>query len=1066
MQIKTFILLIINFIILNCLFADNAPLWLRYPDISPDGKFIVFCYKGDIYKVSTDGGEAIPLTVHTAYDYMPKWSPDGSLITFASDRNGNFDIYTIPSDGGTATRLTYYSLNEYPNSFTPDGKSILFSAHIMDLPDNVLLPTKSAFSELYTVPVTGGRIQQILSTPAVNAVYNNDMTKIIYEDVKGFEDEWRKHHTSSITKDLWIFDITSNSHTKLSTFIGEDRNPVLSSDEKNIYYTTEQFNSNFNIAKFSIDNPSVTTQITNFEKHPVRFLSISDNDILCFSFDGEIYIKKSDNEPVKVKIEINIDGIENDVKFESFTSGATEMNVSPDGKEVVFVVRGDVYVSSVKYSTTKQITNTSEQERSVSFSPDGRAILYASEKNGSWNIYQTKLVREDEKSFSHSTLLSEEEIIATDAEEFQPEYSPDGKEVAYLENRTTLKVINLDSKKTRTVLAGTFNYSYSDGDQYYDWSPDSKWFLVEYTPFHLFMDEVGLVSANGDGNIINLTTSGYSDGTPKWTMNGQMMIWFTDRQGMRSHGSWGSQWDIYGMFFTKESYDEFIKTKEEVEIEEKSEIKTKDSSKVSDIIIEFDGLEDRIERLTINSSSISDAILSPDGEKLYYLCKFDDGYDLWVHEFKENETKLVTKLTGFGKQLKIDKSGTNLFLFSGTKIVKISTKDYSKETLSFTAEKYLDLQAERVSMFDHVWRLIKEKFYIENLHNTDWEYYKTEYAKFLPFINNNYDYSEMLSEMLGELNASHTGSGYITDLEGDETAKLGAFYDWNFTDDGLKIVDIIEKGPLTNSDSKIEIGTIIKKIDGNEIKANQDYFYLFNHKSGKSVLLSLYNPSTKKTWEEVVKPITITEENNLLYDRWVKQRQTETEKLSNGRIGYVHVKAMNEESFREVYSEMLGKYYDKEAIIVDTRYNSGGWLHDDLITLLSGVKYAEYCPRGQKFGSDPMSKWIRPSIVLINESNYSDAHAFPYAYSTLGLGKTVGMPIPGTMTAVWWETLQDKSLYFGIPQVGALDLNGNYLENQQLEPDYKIANDYNIMINGRDQQLEKAVEVLLDELNK
>jgi C-terminal processing protease CtpA/Prc len=671
------------------------------------------------------------------------------------------------------------------------------------------------------------------------------------------------------------------------------------------------------------------------------------------------------------------------------------------------------------------------------------------------------MVSEDETDFVHSTLLSEEIIISTELEEFQPRYSPDGKEVAYLEERTTLKVINLETKKTRTILDGTLNYSYDDGDQYFDWSPDGKWFLVKYCPFHLFMEEVGLVSANGGETVINLTQSGYSDGTPKWALDGKMMIWFTDREGMRSHGSWGSQWDIYGMFFTQDAYDQFIKTKEEAEVTADKE-GDKDSS--VNVIVEFDGLDDRIERLTINSSSISDAVLSPDGEKLYYLTKFDDGYDLWVHDFKEAETKLVTNLTGFGKQLKIDKEGENLFMFSGTKIIKISTKDYSKETVSFEAEKYLDLTAERGYLFEHIWRQIKEKFYVENMHDVDWEFYKSEYIKFLPHIENNYDFSEMVSEMLGELNASHTGCGYIVPESGDETGKLGAFYDWSYYEDGLKIVEIIEKGPLKKSDSKIEIGTIIQKIDGTEIKADEDYFHLLNHKAGKNVLLSLYDPKTKKSWEEIIKPITPADENQLLYERWVKQRQEETEILSGGKIGYVHVKVMNEESFREVFSEMLGKYYDAKAIIIDTRYNTGGWLHDDLVNLLNGVKYTELSPRGHIFGYDPMTKWVKPSIVLINESNYSDAHAFPYAYKTLGLGETVGMPVPGTMTAVWWETLIDKTLYFGMPEVGALDINGNYLENNQLEPDYKIENDYNILIKGRDQQLEKAVEVLLKEI--
>jgi len=245
---------------------------------------------------------------------------------------------------------------------------------------------------------------------------------------------------------------------------------------------------------------------------------------------------------------------------------------------------------------------------------------------------------------------------------------------------------------------------------------------------------------------------------------------------------------------------------------------------------------------------------------------------------------------------------------------------------------------------------------------------------------------------------------------------------------------------------------------------DKDYYQYFNHKAGKNVLLSLYNPISNESWQEIIKPITIAEEKNLLYDRWIENRKKETERLSDGRIGYIHIKGMNDQSFRDIYSEILGENYDKEAIIIDTRFNTGGWLHDQLVTFLSGEKYINFSPRGVNMGYEPKTKWVKPSILLINEANYSDAHAFPYAYRELGIGKTVGMPIPGTMTAVWWETLVDKSLYFGIPQIAVTDMDGNVLENTQFEPDYKVRNQYNVMVKNRDQQLEKAVEVLMQEL--
>jgi Tol biopolymer transport system component/C-terminal processing protease CtpA/Prc len=1070
------------------LLADETPLWTRYPAISPDGQTIVFEYGGDLFTVPSQGGTATALTTNQAYDYQPIWSPDSKTIAFASNRFGNFDIYTVPAKGGAPERLTFHSRGESPSSFTPDGKNILFSSLISDSHKNAMFPS-GALPELYSVPAQGGKVTQVLTSPALDAKYNKDMSLLVYRDSKGYEDHWRKRHTSAVTRDIWTYDVKNKKHSKFSTYKGEDLYPVFNANNDVIYYLSEREGS-FNVFKAPVNNNTQITQISKFEKHPVRFLTISNNDKLCYFYNGEIYTQVEGQDPKKVEITLAVDNKENAVSFEKMRGGAKEMSVSPNGKEVAFIVRGEVFVTSTEYGTTKRITNTPEQERSVSFSPDGKAILYASERNGSWNLYQTKLVREDETQFANSTTLKEEPLLETEAETFQPKYSPDGKEVAFLEERVILKVINLKSKKLRTILGKEWNYSYSDGDQHYDWSPDGKWFLVNIYPHTIFMPDVALVDAQGSGKVINITQSGYSDASGKWSLKGNAMIWHTDRKGYRSHGSWGSQDDVYVQFFNKKTFDKFKLSKEEREIkeeeekakkakekEEKAEAekgkkgkkgkdkKDKKDDKNKDLDIDLDGLEDRQVCLTINSSNLADAILTPDGKKLFYLSKFEDGYDLWVNNLEKKQTTKVLDLQGGGGAMQFDKDAKNLFLMSGNSIIKVDVASNKRKNISYTAEMYLDKAKEREYLFEHVWRTMLKKFYDPQMHNLDWDFYKKEYKRFLPHINNNHDFAEMLSELLGELNASHTGSGYRHRARNaDKTAELGAFFDWSFDGDGLRVVEILEKGPLDQADTKIKAGVIIEKIDGVSITKDKSHYPLLNHKAGKKVLLSLYNPYSKKRWEETVKPVSGI--SNLLYERWVKQRQADVERLSGGKIGYVHVKGMNSPSFRKVYSEMLGKYGTYEAIIVDTRFNGGGWLHDDLVTLLSGQNYATISPRGQDFGSEPLNKWRKPSAVLTGEGNYSDACAFPYAYQTLKIGKLIGMPVPGTMTAVWWETLQDPSLYFGMPMVGVKDMKGKYIENQQVEPDIKLANEYEKVTEGEDQQLKAAVDHLLEEIRK
>ncbi len=1056
--------------------VSDHPLWMRYPAVSPDGTTIAFEYQGDIYTVPSTGGRATAIVTHIAYDFNPVWSPDGKWIAYASDRNGNFDVFLVPSTGGISKQLTVHTAGEVPTGFTPKGDSVLFSAVRMDDAHNVQFPV-GVLPELYAVSINGGVPRQLLTTPALHAQMDKSGNRILYEDRKGYENEWRKHEMASIARDIWLYDRTTKHHTKLTSFVGEDRNPVWSPDESEAYYLSEKSGS-FNIWKLPIAHPEQISQITAYDKNPVRFLSIAHTGTLCFGLNGEIYLLPAGSDsPVKVSIEIVPTEKANSTNFATLTSGATEFAVSPNGKEFAFVVRGDIFVASVDYDVTKRITNTPEQERSISFSPDGRSLLYASERGNSWKIYQTTIEHKEEPYFYASTTLKEEAVIATDRETFQPHYSPDGNEVAYLEERTNLKVINLKTNAIRTIMDSTHNYSYTDGDQWYQWSPDGKWFLVNFIDHARWSPAVGLIDAQGKGPIVDLTNSGYDDNQPMWSADGSMVYWFSDRQGLRSHSNNGVESDVFGMFFTQAAYDRFRMTREEYDLskhEEKDTAENKEDKKnrskdstfvkkpIPPITIDLKNIEDRTARLTINSSRMSDAVLSRDGERLYYLTSYAKGSALWVHILRDDQTKILTKFEAPGGSLIQDESGKNLYVLNNGNIARVDTSSGAEKHIGYRAGMELNRPAERAYLFEHVWRQVLKKFYVENLNGVDWNYYKANYERFLPYINNNYDFAEMLSEMLGELNASHTGSGYRPpNPEQNATASLGAFFDQNYSGKGVRIQEIIEKGPLDIASSKITNGTVILKIDDHEITPAVDFNLFLNRKADKPTLLSLYNPQKDSTWEETVKPISREEENELLYERWIKSRRLEVDSLSHGRIGYVHVRSMGDEGYRHAYSEILGREYDKDALIVDTRFNGGGWLHDELATLLSGKEYVKFFPRHQDLGSEPQQKWAKPSVVLVSESNYSDASFFPYTYRALGIGKIVGMPVPGTATAVWWETLQDNSLYFGIPQVGMLDMNGKYLEGQQLEPDYTVNNDPESVAQGRDLQLEKAVEVLM-----
>jgi Tol biopolymer transport system component/C-terminal processing protease CtpA/Prc len=1069
--------------------AQDPPLWLRYAAISPDGETIAFSYQGDIYAVPAAGGTAVPRTLGESYEFAPVWSRDGKSIAFASDRYGSFDVFVMPANGGAATRLTFHWTNETPSAFTRNDEAVLFSGYRQPLASDAQFPVP-LMTQLYSVPVTGGRVSQLLPTPALDATLDATGGRLIYHDVKGYESNWRKHHTSSVTRDIWLYDLGTRKYRQLTQFAGEDRNPVFDANGDDFYYLSERGGS-FNVYRSSLADPSQAAALTHFGKNPVRFLTRSATGRMCFTYDGEIYTLEpaAGSEPKKVAIRIGADGRGTHDRVVPVSEGMTEATLAPSGKEFAFVFRGEVFVASLDGGITKRITSTPWQERTVRFSPDGRSLVYAAETDGSWNVYTASIARKEEPYFFASTVLKRDTVIATDAEEFQPAFSPDGKEVAYLENRVVLRVVDLASKQARSILSADRNYSYADGDQYYQWSPDGKWFLVQFgLPERIFTPEVGLVPADGKGELRNLTHSGYDNYQPKWVMDGKWMIWASNREGTREQGGSMTSGDVYAMFFSKAAFDRYNLTKEEFalvkEQEDKEEKKDekegketkagKDTGKkegadgpetrkpAPPIVIDWEGLDERKARLTVHTSPASDWVLSKDGEKLYYLTSFDKGNDLWVTELRTKETKLFAKLGAKSASMEMAADGKFLFVLADGKATKVATEDAKVEPLKVSGEMLLQGAQERDYVFGHVWRQFKQKFVFVDMQGVDWDYYRTTYAKFLPFINNNYDFAEMLSEMLGEMNASHTGAYFRDDRsDADKTAGLGLLYDLGAAGDGTRVSEVITGGPVDKAASRIRPGHVIEKIDGVPITPGMDFYQLLNRKAGKLTLLSVHDPVAKTRWEESVKPIPPEEERELLYKRWVRARRQEVDTLSGGKIGYVHVRSMDDASMRTVFEEALGRNVARQALIVDTRFNGGGNIHEQLSDFLSGKKYFDIVPHGQYVGSEPYDKWFKPSIVLIGESNYSDAHLFPLAYKLKELGQTLGMPVPGTGTFVWWEKQIDPTLVFGIPMGGWRMPDGRFGENNQMEPDIKVRNEPDVMSAGRDQQVEAAVRELL-----
>lgn len=1068
--------------------SARTPLWVRDVMLSPDGSKIAFMYKGDIFTVPSSGGEAIRLTADPGFDSNPVWSPDGEKIAFASDRNGGRDIYIIPSRGGAPTRLTFNSANEFPEAFSPDGKEVIFSAVIQD-PAQSILPPMRILTELYSVPAEGGRTTQLLPTPATSIAMMPDGS-FLYEDVKSLEDKWRKHHTSSATRDIWRFDAASGRHTNLTSHAGEDRSPALSPDGKTIYFLSERDGGSMNVYAMSADNPGAAPKaLTHFDSHPVRFLSAGANGLLAFTYNGELFTMRPGQKATPLSFSLT-DSYSEEPQTINVAS-PDEAVASPDGKQVAFSNRGEIFVTATDYPSIRQITFTPAAEGDLTWSKDGRTLYYGSLRSGRSNIYSASIARDDDPNFSNATLIEEKAIFPEDGvERGYPNISPDGKKMAFVEDRTRLMVRDMASGSVK-ALDGMNITNYRSGGFTVDWSPDSRWLTLQVmNPLHEPYSDIAIVNVD-TGEFIPVTQTGYFDQQPRWSPDGNAVIFASERYGMRNHASWGSEFDVMMAFVNKEAFDRFRLSEEdfallqEVEKQQKkdADAKKNDSSKKDKkgkdskkdnkkdapadtdekpVNVDREGLQERVVRLTPNSSDIADFVLSDDGETLYYLSAFEGGYDLWEKNLRKGDVSLAKKLDAGGASIQPLADGS--FLIVGRSVKKFNPKNKEMKNVGTSTTMKLDLAKEREAMLDFVETEARERFYLPDM-PIDWHAYVENYRRFLPHINNNYEFAELLSELLGELNVSHSGGRVYGPSANDATASLGLLFDMNNAADGLRIEEIVAGGPFDRATTKVRPGDVVEAVNGMPINSDTDWSKLLNNTLKRKTLVSLFSPATGERWQEVVLPISQSAMTELLYNRWVKSREQAVDSLSGGRLGYVHIRTMDDESFRKVYSKLLGEYMGKEGIVIDTRWNGGGRLHEDIEVLFSGEKYLTQEIHGRTSSEMPSRRWNKPSVMIIGEANYSNAHGTPWVYRQKKMGRLVGMPVPGTMSSVNWITLQDPSLVFGIPVVAFRTADGTVLENTQLEPDIKVANSPEDVARGIDAQLETAVRSLLSDID-
>lgn len=1009
--------------------------WLRYPAVSPDGSTIAFAARGRIWRVPAAGGEARPLTEDDAYATHPVWSPDGSRLAFAAKRHGNLDVFLVPADGGRITRLTYHSADDIPTAFSPDGELVYFTSARLGSPQTVLAGGYVQSDQLYTVPVIGGRNRLVIPTPSLAAVPDARGESVLYEDRPVYENDWRKGAVSDGARDLWLYSLARKTHRRLTDFRGEDRNPAWAPDGNGYYFLSERSGS-FNVWKSGLQPGAKPEQVTAHRDAPVRFLSVARDATLIYGLDGEIW-RKPAGKGAAQRVPVRLPAPTASAAAPDAGEPPTEMAVSRDGRQIAVVTHGEVFVLSTETGASRRITRTPAHERNVSFSPDGRSLFYISERGGDMDLYEAVL----------GDPVVERKLVDRAGDVLYPKISPDGKRLAYLADRSRILVFDRAAGTTTEVLAPGHFYSYTDEDVGFEWSPDSRW-LVATVGSIVTNQDIALLDASGKTPPMPVTRSGFVDRGPVFSPDGKAVLWASGRERLLQADSGKSQLDLYLAYLTRAAFD----AKAEPD---------GDAWKPQPV-----GIEQRTKRLTPSALTPLLYTLLPGNESLLVVDRAPNGkaavrrFDVATGE----PTELFTR--PLADSYALDAARRQLFALAGNAVERTDLATGETRVFPLDTPVEADPRAEFAYWFGHFRRLMKSKFYEPGMHGRDWDALGARYERLLPAITTWEDFAEMMSEMAGDLNASHTGCYYLKPAPiADRTASLGLYFDDGYEGPGLRIAAVLPGGPADITGSRLRPGVVILAMDTEILDGHSDPDQLLNGMADSAMLLLLQIPGAKQTEIETIVPITLEQAAALRYAQWVAERKALTEKLSGGRLGYVHLPTMDLETYQRAYGEVIGDYRDKDGLVIDVRYNEGGYLHDQLITLFSGETVAGFANRDRELvGRIPAGRWARPTALLQNASSYSDGSIFPHLYRREKLGPVVGDRVPGTGTAAWWIAPMKGALKWGVPQLGARDNKTGWLENQEIAPDRLIRTDPAAIAAGRDPQLEAAVAELLKKL--
>ena len=1033
----------------------------RYPAPSPDGKLIAFSYQGDIWAVPVEGGRAMRLTVHEAYDYAPVWSPDGSEIAFSSDRFGNDDIYVIPSAGGVAERLTYMSAGDAACAWTPDGGAVIFASNRDWSSHRVPV--------LYTVPRAGGTPTVLMPEYGNEGAVSPDGKWLAYSN--GYRNYWwRKNYRGAGNNDIWIWNRETGEYKQLTDHRGNDAWPMWSGDGSAVYYVSDEGGVD-NIWRVDIAGGE-KTQITSHNDR-VRYPNISrDGSLIAYELGMDIYLLSTGGgEPAKLDVIAPSDNKFNTTERLTMTRGADEMEPSPDNDEIAVVVRGEIFVLRDDGGQANRLTTNPARDFDIIWDKEGTALFFISDRGGNYDLYKIESDDPEEKDLSRALAFKTTRLTEDPADEHSLDLSPDGKKLAYTRGAADLHIIDLESNEDTLLLPGWS----LDG---YEWSPDSRWIAITRNDAQ-FNEDIWIVSAEG-GEPVNVSMHPDDDSSPTWSPDGRKLAFVSKHSSDRGGGD---NYDVYVIYLRQEDHEktaEDWKLEKEAKEEKKPEPKKEGEEEKKEgeeekpeleVKIDFEDIHLRIRSVTSQIGNMYFVSFGTDSETLVFASDNTGDWELWSVKLDGSELKQLTHGGTNPGSIRWSKDGKKIyFLRSGGVIQTVPAGGGSPEGISFQARMTIDHPAERLQKYEEAWRVLNQYFYDPEFHGADWP---AVFEKFRPWALaavETRDFNDVVNMMFGELDGSHLGiRGPFENGPSDSTGMLGVEFDASFAGPGLKVASVLKDGPCDKIASKVEAGEYILEIDGEPVSlAVSIYKLLVDTVDNKVVLTVAAAPDGEKR-RVIVRPASLRDVNQLLYERFVRQRREIAHRLGEGRIGYLHVQVMGQPSLERFERELFSEAHDKDAIIIDVRNNGGGWTTDMMLAMLQVKPHAYTIPRNGPRGYPvserlPLYAWWKPVIVLCNEYSYSNAEIFSWAIKVLKRGLVVGQQTSGSVVSTGGYGLIDGS-YVRTPGRGWYVYDsGINQERNGCPPDIIVVVQPGDEAAGVDRQLERAVEELMKQI--